>query len=173
MPLKHILLACALAGFFAPQRFQAAEPTAGVKLTQLEDRVRVEIGGHLFTEYFFKDTPRPYCYPVLGPNEARMTRDFPMKNTEGEKHDHKHHRSLWFAYGEINGVDFWSEDKAFGKTVHEKFTAVKSGAKTGIIQSQNKWVAADGKVVCTDDRTLRFYNSANPKMLDFDITLHA
>ncbi|MBL9189380.1 MAG: hypothetical protein JNK23_17990 [Opitutaceae bacterium] len=28
-------------------------PVSAVKLTPLEDRVRVEIGGQLFTEYFF------------------------------------------------------------------------------------------------------------------------
>ena len=173
MPLKYFFLACGLAGLFIPDRVRAADSAAGVQLKQLDDRVRVEIGGQLFTEYFFKDVPRPYCYPVLGPNEVPMTRNFPMKSTEGEDHDHKHHRSLWFAYGEINGVDFWSEDKAFGKTVHEKFTAVKGGLKSGVLQSQNKWVAADGKVVCTDDRTLRFYNSLNPRMLDFEITIHA
>jgi hypothetical protein len=40
----------------------------GVQITQLPDRLRVEINGQLFTEYFFKDVPRPYCYPVLGPD---------------------------------------------------------------------------------------------------------
>ena len=36
-------------------------------------------------------------------------------------------------------------------------------------------MAADGTVVCTDDRTLRIYEPANSseRILDFDITLHA
>jgi len=39
-----------------------AEP---VTLTKLPDRVRVEIGGTLFTEYVFGDgASRPYCYPI-------------------------------------------------------------------------------------------------------------
>jgi hypothetical protein len=46
-----------------------------------------------------------------------------MKETPGEEHDHRHHRSLWFAHGAMNGHDFWSEQKAFGKTVHEGFVA--------------------------------------------------
>ena len=139
----------------------------GVKLTQLDDRVRVEIGGQLFTEYIFKNTPRPYCYPVIGPGGVPMTRNFPMKDAEGEDKDHKHHRSLWYAHGEINGVDFWSEDRAFGKTVHDKFLEVKSGEKFGVIKSLNNWVAADGKLVCTDERTIRFHAD---KTIDFDLT---
>ena len=152
---------------------EATAKNRQVQITQLDDRLRVEIGGKLFTEYFFKETPRPYFYPILGPNDLPMTRDWPMKNTEGEEHDHKHHRSLWFAYGEINGVDFWSEDKQFGKTVHEKFSEIKSGDKMGVIKSSNKWVTQDGKIICTDDRTMRIHADTNPKILDFEITLHA
>lgn len=148
---------------------------AGVSITPLPDRLRVEIDGKLFTEYYFKDVPRPYCYPVIGPGEAPMTRNWPMRATPDEEHDHPHHRSFWFAHGSINGQDFWSEEKGFGKTVHEKFTKIKSGKKVGIISSRNNWVAADGTVVCTDDRTLRIYEPTRPeeRMVDFEITLHA
>ena len=152
-----------------------ASPKAGVQVTRLEDRLRVEINGELFTEYFFKDVPRPYCYPLIGPGNAAMTRNWPMKDAPGEERDHRHHRSLWFAHGSINGQDFWSEEKAFGKTVHDQFLEVKSGQDVGVIKSRNKWVAADGKVVCTDERTLRIYNPgrASERLLDFEITLFA
>jgi hypothetical protein len=146
----------------------------GVQITQLSDRLRVEINGQLFTEYVFKNTPRPYCYPILGPGGAAMTRNYPMKDTPGEDRDHKHHRSLWFAHGSVNGLDFWSEDNSFGKTLHESFAEIKSGQDMGVIRSRNNWVAADGKLVCMDDRTLRFYNRpANERLVDFEITLHA
>lgn len=154
---------------------RTATANQGVQLTQLADRVRVEINGQLFTEYFFKDVPRPYCYPLMGPGEVAMTRNWPMKNTPDEEHDHPHHRSLWFAHGSVNGQDFWSEQKAFGKTVHDDFLEVKSGKDMGVIREKNKWVAADGKLVCTDERTLHFYNpgSASERVMDFDITLFA
>ena len=147
----------------------------GVEIKQLTDRLRVEIDGQLFTEYFFKDVPRPYCYPLIGPGNAEMTRNWPMKTTPNEEHDHPHHRSLWFAHGAINGQDFWSEEKGYGKTVHQAFAEIKSGQKSGEIRSSNKWVANDGTVVCTDDRTLRIYEpvSADERVFDFEITLHA
>src|SRR4051812_39807418 len=97
---------------------------AEVKLTRSEDRVRVEIDGRLFTEYIFKGASRPYCYPVLAADGTPLTRDFPMKKQAGEDQDHPHHRSLWFAHSDVNGVDFWNEDNAGsnrpkGKIVHE------------------------------------------------------
>lgn len=44
-----------------------AQPSSGagqgVQITDLTNRLRVEINGRLFTEYFFREVPRPYCYP--------------------------------------------------------------------------------------------------------------
>lgn len=148
---------------------------SGVQITQLADRLRVEINGRLFTEYYFKDVPRPYCYPIIGPGDRPMTRNWPMKDTPDEQHDHPHHRSFWFAHGSVNGHDFWSEEKNFGRTVHERFTEVKSGRLFGEIKSENKWVTQEGQVVCTDDRTLRIYQprTDDEQIVDFELTLHA
>ena len=147
----------------------------GVQITQLPDRLRIEINGQLFTEYRFKDVPRPYYYPVLGPDGLAMTRNWPMKNPPDEEHDHPHHRSLWFTHGAVNGKDFWSEEKSFGKVVHDSFTEIKSGKELGVIKSTDKWIASDGAVICTDDRAFKIYNpgKANERVFDFEVTLHA
>jgi hypothetical protein len=160
---------------FAAETKTAAASNEGVQIAQLPDRLHIEINGQLFTEYFFKDVPRPYCYPLIGPGQTAMTRNFPMQSPPGEEHDHPHHRSLWFAHGEVNGHDFWSEQKDFGKIVHDGFIEVKSGKEQGIIKSRDKWVAADGTLVCTDERTLRIYAPAGSReqVFDFDITFHA
>jgi len=155
----------------------AAENAAplGVHITELTNRLRIEINGRLFTEYYFKDVPRPYCYPLIGPGETPMTRNWPMKTVPDESNDHPHHRSLWFAHGAVNGVDFWSEAKSFGKIVQDRFSEIKSRKDYGIISSQNKWIAADGTVICTDDRTFRIYapKQDDARVMDFEITLHA
>jgi sugar phosphate isomerase/epimerase len=152
---------------------QKKEKSSGVKITELADKIRIEADGKLFTEYNFKDVPRPYFYPVIGPTGDCITRHWPMKEVENEDRDHIHHRSLWFAHGDVNGVDFWGEGNKSGKIVHDKFVQVVSGPEVGIIQSQNKWVAADGKVICTDTRTHRFYNRPDGQIMDFDVTIHA
>ncbi len=145
----------------------------GVKITEGIGKLRVEINGELFTEYNFGDVPKPYFYPVIGPTGENITRHWPMKEGENEEHDHPHQRSLWFAHGNVNGQDFWSEEKGFGRIVHDKFLMIISGPEVGVIKSRNKWVAANGKVVCTDSRTHRFYNRPGCKMMDFEITIEA
>jgi hypothetical protein len=147
---------------------------AGVSLTQGADRVTVRLDGELFTEYVFANTPRPYCYPVLGPGGAPLTRDYPMKDTPGEEHDHPHHRSLWFTHGQVNGVDFWSENPGHGRIVHDRFLEVTSGADLGVLRTANRWLTADGTEVCTDERTLRFYRQGTDRrQLDLEIRLKA
>ena len=173
---KAGLALCSLATASAALWLEAQTPVSpdqGVQITQLPARLRVEIQGKLFTEYFFKDVPRPYCYPLIGPGDAAMTRNWPMKDVPDEEHDHPHHRSLWFAHGAVNGHDFWTEAKNFGKTVHDGFIEVKSGKDVGVIKERNKWVTAEGDLVCTDERTLRFYNpgTAPERIIDFEITL--
>jgi len=146
----------------------------GVKITEQADKLRVEINGELFTEYCFKGAPHVYFYPLIGPGGMPMTRNWPMKETEGEEKDHPHHRSLWYSHGAVNGVDFWSESAKAGKIVHDKFLEVKSGADSGVIRSANKWIAPDGAVTMTDERTFRvFARPNNERLFDFEVTLKA
>ena len=160
--------------FMAAGGGPAGRDQTGVSIVEQPDRLRVEINGQLLTEYRFKDVPRPFCYPLLGPGGLPMTRNWPMKDVPGEDRDHKHHRSLWFTHGSVNGHDFWSEDRDFGKIVHDGFTKIRSGSDEGVISSRNKWIASDGTVVCTDEETWRFYSRpANERLFDFEITLKA
>jgi sugar phosphate isomerase/epimerase len=150
--------------------------SSGVKITRQEKTLRVDINGKLFTEYCFKDVPRPYFYPVIGPTGVPIIRHWPMKEGKDEAQDHVHHRSLWFTHGEINGHDFWGEGGKSGKIVHDKFLKVTYGRDMGVIQANNKYVARDGQVICTDTRTHRFYPPvAEPdgQIMDFEITIHA
>jgi len=160
---------------------KAANAATDVKLTPLADRVRVEIGGQLFTEYIFGDgASRPYCYPILASDGTPMTRNFPMKRVPGEDTDHPWHRSLMFAHSDVNNVDFWNEGTgdrgkapdAKGKTVQENFSVTNDG-NIGVLRTQDRWVAPDGKIVCTDDRRISFHATAEARMIDFEVTLHA
>ena len=171
-----IVLLSLSSGVFASDQLVAQNGKGGVQITQLTNRLRIDINGLLFTEYWFGDgAARPYYYPVLGPDQLPMTRNWPMKSPPNETHDHKHHRSLWFGHILVNGQDFWDEEKKFGRIEHEGFDEIKSGTETGWIKSHDKWVAPDGKVVCTDERTFQVFNTGSPKMriFDFEITLHA
>ena len=175
MSRKHfIFVGVAVVSLLIQTAARAADKAAGVAITEQGDKVRVEIDGQLFTEYVFKGAPHVYFYPLLGPGGLQMTRHWPMKEVPGEEQDHKHHRSLWYSHGAVNGVDFWAETDKAGKILHEKFLEIKSGADAGVIRSQNKWVGPDGKTVLRDERTFRvFARPGGERVFDFEVTLKA
>jgi hypothetical protein len=162
--------------------FPAALVQADVTVAEKDDRVRVEIDGKLFTEYRFRGAPQVYFYPLIGPGGAKMTRSWPMEEAPNEEHDHPHHRSLWFAHGLVNGVDFWTEPASFGKKppthplgqiVHQKFLELRGGAKDGVISSLNHWVAPEG-VLLQSVQTVRVHAGQNEeRLIDFEVTLTA
>ncbi len=157
----------------------AGDPLVGagsrpaVKITETKDTLGVEINGRLFTAYNYKNVPKPYFYPVIGPTGDVVVRHWPMKKgAKYEQHDHAHHRSWWFAHEPVNGHDFWTEGKKSGKIVHDEFIEVRSG-ETGVIACRNKWVSADRRIVCTDTREHEFSAVEDGIFAGFRITIHA
>ena len=145
----------------------------GVEVIEKGDTIDVRINGTYFTTHQHKGYSRPFLYPVIGPGGASMTRDWPMKEGEHDEEDHPHHRSLWYAHGDINGVDFWSESDRAGRTVQEELIRAQSGKTKGVIQTRNKLVSRDGKTIATDIRTMTFHNRSPEIVMDFEITIQA
>ena len=151
----------------------AAAPLPAAKVTSLPDRIRVELGGQLFSEYIFTGAPRPYFYPVLAADGMPLNRDFPMKkDTPGEETDHPHHRSLWFTHGAVNGVDFWTEGAGKGTIVSESVVASAVGP-VATIKARNRWLAPSGAVFCTDETTVHLSSVPAGRQIDYEVTLCA
>lgn len=144
-----------------------------VKITELPGKLAISLDGEPFTDYIYEGYSRPILFPILGPGGSHMTRNWPMKEAENEERDHPHHKSFWWGHGDMNGIDFWAEGKDAGKVEHVRFLE-KSSGEVGVIKTENRYVTKEGKVVCTDERTLHFYPSKNEtKIIDFEITVHA
>jgi len=134
------------------------------------DQVHVWIDGEQFTTYNFgSDAPRPYLYPLIGPTGQPVTRNFPMRtDVPGETTDHKHHRSCWVAWGDVNGVDHWSESKGCGLQHHRRFGVCSSGPVFGRIEAVIDWLTPDKKRQLTEHRSLVFYRTP-PGLRMFDL----
>lgn len=155
---------------------------ADVTVVEKADRVTVSIDGALFTEYRHGDAPHVYYWPLIGPGGAKMTRSYPMEKVEGEQTDHLHHRSLWFSHGALNGVDFWGESapvagktsRLVGRIEHAKVLAAEGGKESGVLKTEQRWVAPDGSVPVRSVQTLRVYSTpARERMFDFEVNLTA
>jgi len=143
------------------------------KLEAYPDGVHVLLNGEPFTDYLIHTGTKPIMWPIIGPNGVQMTRDYPMKEVGDEKHDHPHQRSLWFTYGEVNGIDFWAEGGNTGSTKHVKYEEVQSGPIYGYFRSRTDWLKKDGTKVAEDVREVKVYNLRDGRMMDFDTTVKA
>jgi len=155
---------------------KGAEKAPGVELKEEgEARIAVKVGGNLLTAYRYgSGEARPSLYPLIGPFGQGVTRAFPFEEVEGDDMDHKHHRSVYCAWGDVNGADVWSEQEGHGCVRHREFESWGSGPAFGWIGSRNDWVDAGGKKLMEDRVTLRFYNlPAGMRMIDFEVTLMA
>jgi hypothetical protein len=134
------------------------------------------VGGKPFTTYNFgSGLARPFFHPVLSPSGRRVTRNYPMLDVPGETRDHVHHRSLWTAHGDVNGVDCWSEEPGHGWIKHQEFLSVQSGPVFGGFEEKLLWTAPDGeKPVVAELREARIYALPDgPRIMDIKVTFQA
>lgn len=147
---------------------------AELTIEKTEGGQAIKVDGQLFAEYLIKSGAKPVVWPIIGPTGSKMTRSTPMEKVKGERFDHGHHRSLWFTHGNVNGVDFWSEGRKMGQTVHREFKKAEIQPDgSAVVETVNDWVDADGKKHLEDHRRLTFRVGENWRSIDFDITLRA
>lgn len=147
-------------------------------------QVDVKVSGRPFTSLMFKkDEPKVYLYPLIGPTEDPVTRDYPMKDNPLEKdngrQDHPHHRSLWCAHGDIRtadmskpGANYWNEQKGTpaDKQPHQVLTKVVITAAVGPVFGQIvadiDWINAQGGKDFTEQRTYTFFAGEGLRVVD-------
>ena len=142
---------------------------SSIGITKVADRIEVSIGEELFTAFNFKETTKPYLYPVHGPGQIRMTRDFPMKETAGEADDHPHHKSIWIGH-KVNEIDFWT-CRSGAKIVVAAEPSIDT--KLSCITAISNWTDANGKVTCSDTTKWTFGANEKSRWIDCKFSLIA
>jgi hypothetical protein len=154
-----------------------------VALKETKDTVEVSIDSKPFTTYNFGNPKigavqfrRPYFFPVLGPDQVEMTRAWPMVPDvpAGIVKDHPHHTGIWIAFGEVGGVDNWSNADKAGWQIHKGFDTLAGGPVMGTLRETLDWTAADKTPNMAEVRTVRFYRlPASLRIMDFEVVFRA
>ena len=140
-----------------------------VRFEKESQQVQVFLGSEHFTTFDFGNYAKPILYPILGPGQIGMTRNWPMKEgVEGEAHDHPHHKSMWISH-EINELDFWAETEGRVETTSVKVNQDKDG-----FEATSKWLRkSDDQWILSDTTTYRFGGNAESRWIDCTITYSA
>lgn len=154
---------------------------AQVQVTAQKSQVDISIAGKPYTTlYFGDDTTKPYLHPLRAGSGKIVTRRYPMENVEGEQRDHPHHRGLWFSHGDVNGWDFWANEKTqkgvgkgSGTIVLDKLVSAKGGKKAGEVKATFTWKDGTGKALLAETKTIRIEPMGDSRAIDVDIQLTA
>ena len=147
--------------FFTAGAAIAGDPT--VKLTQKTETVEVAIGGEEFAVYNIgRNLPKPFFSPVRAPGGTIMTRPI-----EKPGDDHRHHKGIWVAVDEVNGIKFWVER---GRIKNVKVEMLVPAGNPAKLQVVNHWLGGDGKPVLTETTLISIFAS---RLLAYDMTFTA
>jgi hypothetical protein len=177
--IAGVVIACCCAS--------AAQQTVNVQ--RHENRIDVSIGGKPFTTYYFDaKVAKPYLMPLRSAQGAIVTRGYPVGNEvpPGSQHDpgfEPHQRPLYFAHGNIDGLDFWGE-QAFDRFFHdhgkqdyghmemEKIDDVRGG-DAGVIRAEFALEDPNGRVIGEETQAFVIRGDDLTRIIDCEFTVHA
>ena len=163
LPLAAALL---LAGCAPSAVGQGGTSAETVRAERLEDRVRVTVGGELFTEYKYADDQKyPYFYPVVGPRSGRSV-------TTESSNPWPHHHSLFFGSDRVNGGNYWQDGLERGRIVEQETRIDRAEGSAVEITQVNVWSRPGAESPFRDTRRIRISApSPEVRLIDFDVTL--
>ena len=135
------------------------------------DRVHVTAAGRPFATVHAGARPRPFVFPLFGPDGITRTRSHPMAKVDGEATDHPHHVSLWFAHGDVSGFDFWQGQKRRERLELDGAPTVQDSDDVVRVRCRYRWLADDDTRVATEERELAFAAHADARTIDVTVTL--
>lgn len=147
-----------------------------------ENRLDITVGGGLFTSFRYADTlEKPFLFPVISSDGIPVTRGFPIAPRQGESIDHPHHTGFWFAYGNVNGIDYWGNNREIPASEKRKYGTIRfkgiekqeSTGDQGILEVVSEWVSPDGTVPLREGTGFLFYAGNNYRIIDRITTLTA
>ena len=159
-----------------------AQPKIQLNPNPSEKKIDVTIDGKLFTSYIYPENiKKPVLWPVISAGGNEITRQFPMKNKEGERADHPHHVGIWLNYGDVNGLDFWNNSEAipaenaknYGTIYHETLESVKSEKGKATLLTTSSWKDINGKKLLKEVTEHSFMVQGKTRIIDRTTLLKA
>jgi hypothetical protein len=136
-----------------------------IRISTSAQCVDVFFDERLFTSLRTEEKNKPFLFPVYGPNQVQMTRQWPMENSGlNEPVDHPHHKGVWFSHI-INGIDFWTEKQGI---VQLQTVEVSEPDE---IKTMSHWIRKQDKSIVLSDQTCyRFGGDDQSRWIDVAIT---
>jgi Methane oxygenase PmoA len=147
-----------------------------VSLKRQGNTIQVAIGGKPFTTYHFDPgTAKAYLQPLQSASGVIVTRE--------HQHDSSvepHQRGMYFAHGDINGYNFWSEEvfaKYYGNAYHAAFGRMVlrqiEQVTGGTIRATFDLEGPDRKPFAQEVQQFRFSGDSHSRAIDCEFIVRA
>ncbi len=140
---------------------QWTESAPGIWSLQNQGKEITRYNTGAYTEQFKHH--KNFFWP-LNAHGVNILRGWPMEPKAGEPNDHPHHTGMYFAFGEVNGKEYWSQlpikSKSFEKDAGPVFASIRA---------QNAW----GDDLIENDDVRIMSNPEGDVVADWTITLTA
>jgi hypothetical protein len=161
-----------------------------VNLRQGKDQIEVVVNGKPFTTYYFgSNVAKAYLMPLRTASGIIISRPFPVGNDVGHA-DPKassfepHQRPLYFAHGNIDGLNFWGEaafqkfygghsHEAFGHMANARIESIHEGGQSGSIKASFALEDQNGRVIGEETQSYTFSGDERQRTIDCEFTLKA
>jgi len=143
--------------FFISDMVLAANP---IRVVMDQNVVSLYDDDGVLLRYSYKDVPfKPYVKEFFTPGGVNVLLDAPA--------DHLHHHALMFAVT-ADGVNFWEEQQAPGRQVHQRFADVRVDSRddapfAGFSQRLDWQNPQSAQLVLKEIRTIEICNLVEPK----------
>jgi Methane oxygenase PmoA len=150
----------------------------------------VAIDGKPFTTYYFGAVAsKSYLMPLQTAKGLVISRPFPVGN-DVSKGDPKapsfepHQRPLYFAHGDVDGLNFWAEPgfqkyygdhsrQPYGHMTDAKVEIVRTGSETGTIKGSFALADPNGRVIGHETQVFQFSGDGSQRTIDCEFTVKA
>jgi hypothetical protein len=145
---------------------------AEVKFRETPGKIEIAIDGNPFSNlYYGPEWAKPFLHPLHSVSGVVVTRGYPVEQIEGENQDHKWHHGLWYAHGDVNGVDFWRDlgPEKTGRMVAKSNPKISGNSLT----LDAELVTPGKKVLGTVREVFRFARRGSSHVVDVRVSVRA
>jgi hypothetical protein len=130
---------------------------------------------------FHEDLKKPVLWPIQSIDWNMLTRSYPMSKKTGDRVDHPHHLGVWFNYGDVNGLDFWTNSSEippershrYGTISHRSFDKMMYGGGYASLTAFADWKSPDGQILLEEASKFDFIVQPSLRIIDRTTTLTA
>ena len=163
----------------------AAASSDTVTLHQQADAhfVAVLVGGDEFARYEYgPQLARPYMLPVRTlDSKNHITRPL-LTDTGEEQTEHNHHKGIWVAVDEVNGVKFWGERQIpdnveqwpQGQIVARSLDieqAQSSPGTSAVLRLHNSWLGRGGNPILEEETHIAIRALGGGRLFEYTVML--